>query len=100
MSASDGALDAVVPVAAHIPGGGLASINLILAVRILFDAVEAMVDVLSRRVFDGESGVLAVALVSRMPSGCGKGTGVGVELGFEDAIFDKRLCQRLRVFCE
>ena len=39
MSASDGALIAVVPVAAHIPGGGLASIKVILAARILLATV-------------------------------------------------------------
>jgi hypothetical protein len=46
MSASEGALDAVAPVAAHMPGGGLASMSFMLAVRILFEAVEAVVDVL------------------------------------------------------
>lgn len=98
MSASDGALEAVVPVAAHIPGGGFASISFILAVRILLDTVEALVDVLSRRVLEGVSGGLALALGLRMASGCGKGTGVGVELGFEDAMWNGRLSERLRVF--
>jgi hypothetical protein len=46
MSANDGTLDAVVPVAAHMPGGGLASISLMLAVRSLLEVVEALVDVL------------------------------------------------------
>lgn len=55
--------------------------SLTLAVRILFDAVEALVDVLLRRVPVGESVRLLLALGLRMPSGCGKGTGVGVEFG-------------------
>lgn len=84
MSASDGALDAVAPVAAHIPGGGLASINFKLAVRTRFEIAEALVDVRWRRVLPGESGGVALESGSRMPFGCGKGTGVGVE--FEDAI--------------
>lgn len=77
MSANEGTLDAVVPVAAHMPGGGLASISLMLAVRSLLDVVEALVDVLWRRVLVGESGVLG----PRMPSGCGNGTGVDIEFG-------------------
>jgi pimeloyl-ACP methyl ester carboxylesterase len=83
ISASDGAFDAVLPVAAHMPGGGLASINFRLAVRILFEAVEAFVDVLCRRVLEGESGggVVAFELASRIPAGCGKGTGVEIEFG-------------------
>jgi hypothetical protein len=86
ISASDGAFDAVLPVAAHMPGGGLASINFRLAVRILFEALEAFVDVRCRRVLEGESGgVGAVELASRIPAGCGKGTGVEIE--FEGAMF-------------
>jgi hypothetical protein len=82
ISAIEGAFDAVLPVAAHMPGGGLASINFRLAVRILFEAVEAFVDVLCRRVLEGESGgVGAFELVSRKPAGCGKGTGVEIEFG-------------------
>jgi hypothetical protein len=81
MSASDGALDAVLPVAAHMPGGGLASINFRLAVRILFEAVDAFVDVLCRRALEGESGGIALELGSRTPAGCGKGTGVEIESG-------------------
>lgn len=61
MSASDGALDAVVPVAAHMPGGGLASINFILAARILLEVEETVV-VLWRVV--GDSGVVVSALAS------------------------------------
>ena len=64
-----------------MPGGGLASINLILAVRILFDAVDALVDVLCRRVLEGESGGVAFESALRIPSGCGKGTGVEIEFG-------------------
>lgn len=48
MSANDGAFDTVVPVAAHMPGGGEASISLRLAVRILFETVEAVVEDRSR----------------------------------------------------
>jgi hypothetical protein len=84
MSAIVGALDTVLPVAAKKPGGGLASINLILAVRILFDAVDAFVDVLCRRVLEGESGGVFES-ASRIPAGCGKGTGVEIE--FMGAIF-------------
>lgn len=62
MSESDGALDAVVPVAAHIPGGGLASINFILAARILLEVDETVVEVLRRVV--GDSGVVVFALGS------------------------------------
>jgi hypothetical protein len=80
MSANDGAFDAVAPVAAHIPGGGLASMSFRLAVRILFEAIEAPVDVLLRRVPVGEAVGLVLALGLRMLSGCGKGTGVDVEL--------------------
>lgn len=45
MSAIEGAFDAVEPVAAHIPGGGFASISLMLAVRTLLDIFEALVEV-------------------------------------------------------
>ena len=40
------------PVAAHMPGGGLASMSLMLAVRMRLEAeiVEALVEVLERRV--------------------------------------------------
>lgn len=69
MSISDGALDAFAPVAAHMPGGGLASMSFRLAVRILFEAIEALVDVLLRRVPVGESVGLVVALGLRMASG-------------------------------
>lgn len=87
ISFRDGAFDAVVPVAAHMPGGGLASMSFMLAVRILFvvDVMEALVDVLWRRVPVGESVGRAVESGLRIPSGCGKGTGVGV--GVEDAMF-------------
>jgi hypothetical protein len=101
MSASDGALDAVLPVAAHIPGGGLASISFMLAVRIRFEAVDAIVDVLCRRVLEGESGGLALESGSRIPAGCGKGTGVEMEFG--GAMFaGERLYKsdRTRLLCE
>jgi hypothetical protein len=100
ISASEGALDTVVPVAAHIPGGGLASINLMLAVRILLDVVEALVDVLLRRVFEGESGGLEPESGLRTPGGCGNGTGVDIEFGV--AMFaSERLCLRnARLLCE
>jgi hypothetical protein len=92
MSASDGALDAVLPVAAHIPGGGLASISFMLAVRIRFEVVDAIVDVLCRRALEGEPGGLALVLGSRIPAGCGKGTGVDME--FEGTMFaGERLCK-------
>lgn len=74
MSESDGALDAVEPVAAHMPGGGVASMIFMLAARSLLEAVEALVDVLRLEV--GESAVGLDASGSRVPWGCGKGTGV------------------------
>jgi len=66
MSFNEGAFDAVAPVAAHIPGGGFASMSFMLAVRILFevDVAEALVDVLWRRVSVGESVGLVLALGS------------------------------------
>lgn len=81
MSASEGARDTFVAVAAHIPGGGLASIILMLAVRILLEAVDALVDVLLRRVFEGESGGLEPESGPGTPGGCGNGTGVDIEFG-------------------
>jgi hypothetical protein len=89
-----------VPVAAHMPGGGLASISFMLAVRTLFEIAEALVDVRWRRALPGESGGVALELGLLMPFGCGKGTGVGVE--FEDAMFAcKRLCRGdCTSFCE
>lgn len=78
MSDSDGALDAVVPVAAHIPGGGVASISLMLAARNRLEAVEAVVDVLWRVSVVGDSVEGLDGSGSRSPSGRGKGTGVDV----------------------
>jgi hypothetical protein len=69
MSDSEGALAAVVPVAAHIPGGGSASINLLVAVRILFETIDALVEVRSRVWVDGDSAAGLDALGLRMPSG-------------------------------
>jgi hypothetical protein len=91
MSDSDGAFEAVVPVAAHMPGGGFTSMSLPVAVRSLFETVEALVDVRSRVFVEGES---------QRPSGCGNGTGVAVSL-LGDAIFIGMLSQeRLRLICE
>ena len=77
ISARVGAFDVTLPVAAHMPGGGAASINFMLAVRMRLpaDAIEALVDVRERLVV-GELG-LAFAVGE---SGCGKGTGVGTLL--------------------
>jgi hypothetical protein len=92
MSTREGAFEAVVPVAAHIPGGGFASISFRLAVRTLLEMMEALVDVLLRRVLLGESGGVTLELGSRMPFGCGNGTGVGVD--FEGAMFaSERFCR-------
>ena len=82
MSFSDGAFEAALPVAAHMPGGGSASINLMLAVRMRLDAVELLVDVRGRCFPFGPS---------RRVSGCGNGTGVeiapgDVEAGLEEAM--------------
>lgn len=59
ISARVGAFDATLPVAAHMPGGGDASMSFMLAVRIRLDAeaVEALVDVRERRAVVGEFGV-------------------------------------------
>lgn len=83
MSDSEGALDAVAPVAAHMPGGGFTSISLPVAVRILFETVDAFVELLLRDVAEGVSVVAGSG--SRMPSGCGNGTGVAILL-FEEAM--------------
>jgi hypothetical protein len=57
MSDSEGAFAAVVPVAAHMPGGGFTSMSFPVAVRILLDTVEALVDVRSRVFVEGDSAV-------------------------------------------
>ena len=72
MSTSDGAFEAALPVAAHIPGGGSASMSFVLALRILLDAEEALVEVRVR--------CLPFELSWR-PSGCGKGAGVDTFVG-------------------
>lgn len=67
--------------------------SFMLAARILLEAVEALVEVLWRCLGDsGVAGVAEVALGSRIPSGCGKETGVGVlALGSEEAMIARRL---------
>lgn len=85
MSDSDGAFDAVVPAAAMKPCGGFDSRNFVLAVRIMFETAEALVDVRSRGLVEGDSAGGAVVFGLRRPSGCGNGTGVGV-LAFGDAM--------------
>jgi hypothetical protein len=80
MSDREGALAAVVPVAAHIPGGGLTSISFPVAVRILLETVEALVEVRSRVFGPGDSVVGLDVLGLPMPSGWGNGTGVGTPL--------------------
>jgi hypothetical protein len=72
MSTSEGAFETVLPVAAHMPGGGSASISFMLALRILLDAEDALVDVRARCLPFG---------ASSRPSGCGKGTGVETVAG-------------------
>jgi len=67
MSVIEGALAAVVPAAAHMPGGGFTSINLPVAVRILLETMEALVEVRSRVLGDSAVGLAALGL--RMPSG-------------------------------
>lgn len=57
MSDIEGALAAAVPVAAHMPAGGLASISFPVAVRILLETAEAFVEVRSRVLVDGDSAV-------------------------------------------
>lgn len=72
MSTTEGAFDATLPVAAHMPGGGFASISFVLALRILLDAVETLVEVRAR-CLPADVGVFELLW---RPSGCGKGTGV------------------------
>jgi hypothetical protein len=73
MSASEGALEATLPVAAHMPGGGFASMSFMLAVRILLDAVEVLVPVRPRCFVEG---VAAPSELVWRSSGHGNGTGV------------------------
>ena len=80
MSDIEGALAAVVPVAAHMPGGGFASINFPVAVRILVETDDALVEVRARVVVDVGSAAGLDAAGLRMPSGCGNGTGVCILL--------------------
>lgn len=80
MSDIEGALAAVVPVAAHMPGGGFASINFPVAVRILLEIDDALVEVRARVFVKGDSATGLDAFGLRMPSGCGNGTGVGMLL--------------------
>jgi hypothetical protein len=75
MSASEGALDATLPVAAHMPGGGFASMSFMLAVRILLDVVDTLVPVRERPFAEG---VAVVSELVWMSSGRGKGTGVDI----------------------
>jgi hypothetical protein len=80
MSASVGAFAVTDPVAAHMPGGGDASMAFMLTVRMrpVTEVVEALVDVRDRFV----PGVVGVAPVGGgvvcEASGRGNGTGVGI----------------------
>jgi len=80
MSDMEGTLAAVVPVAAHMPGGGFASINFPVAVRILLETDDALVEVRARVLVDVGSAAGLDAAGLRMPSGCGNGTGVCILL--------------------
>ncbi len=82
MSNKEGAFEATLPVAAHMPGGGSASMSLMLALLILLDADEALVEVRVRCLLFGPS---------CKPWGCGNGTGVDkfageLECDSEDAM--------------
>ena len=55
MSDIEGALAAAVPVAAHMPAGGLVSISFPVAVRILLETAGAVVEVRSRVFVEGDS---------------------------------------------
>lgn len=81
ISDRDGVLAAIVPVAAHIPGGGFASNSLILAVRKRLgpDVADALVEV-RERCWGG-----VVELVGLLLSGRGNGTGVRT-LALDDAM--------------
>ena len=85
MSEREGALAAVVPVAAHMPGGGFASISLPVALRSLLETVEAFVEDLSRPLVVDDSGTELDVTWLLIPGGCGNGTGVGMLL-LEDAM--------------
>jgi hypothetical protein len=82
MSASEGALEATLPVAAHMPGGGFASMSFMLAVRILLDVVEALVPVRARAFVEDVASGFGLVWIS---SGRGKGTGVDM---FAYALWD------------
>lgn len=92
MSVSVGAFAVTLPVAAHMPGGGVASMALILAVlrRLPTEVSEAFVEVRER--FVGVACVasaftVAIAIASGVcvesSSGLGKGTGVRMSSGEE-----------------
>lgn len=75
MSTSEGAFDATLPVAAHMPGGGFVSMSFKLALRNLLEAVETLVEVRARCLPVVFPFGIVVELSWR-PSGCGKDTGV------------------------
>jgi len=86
----DGALATTLPVAAHMPGGGVASMSLMLADRrrLAAEVEEAFVELRDRRVgLVGEVGVVVAGCDCWGAVVCvvGKGGAVGV-LGLEDAI--------------
>lgn len=99
ISAKVGAFDAALPVAAHMPGGGSASISFILAVRMLLvaDAMEVLVEVRGRR--GGEVGEVGEALVWGWESGCGKGTGVGTSTLDGEVAMPTRNDDRIEELC-
>jgi hypothetical protein len=82
MSTSDGAFDAALPVAAHIPAGGSASMSFMLAVRMILDAVEVLV---------GIRGRFVVFWSSLGASGCGNGIEVATAAGDVDPGFGEAM---------
>lgn len=92
-----GARDVTLPVAAHMPAGGVASINFRLAVRMRLE-VDALVEVRERRPPGELGGFSDCKVVARGrcgdESGCGKGTGVDtLALASDEAM---PVCERER----
>ena len=85
------------PAAAHIPGGGFASISFPVVVRILLEIDDALVEVRAYVFVEGSSATGLDAAGLRMPSGCGNGTGVGIPL--LEAIIAEDLYPTVLFFC-
>lgn len=77
ISLTDGALAATVPVAAHMPGGGLASMSFMLAdrMRLVAEVAEALVEPRGRRNVGeiGEAGEAGEVWLGLVEGGCWEG---------------------------